>query len=141
MLVVNCLVPQPLIISNRTPQGGPITLFCGEPLSQEQVRPGPPPATGTFSNFQFSYTNPVYGFCCLNTATPGFTTTVGTGTIGLTATYTRNGASTTVAATAATVTTRPELATPVFALGNYDLCLNETKRFEVTAIPGADSYA
>ncbi len=142
VLSVNCITPPLIIISNRTPQGGTITLFCGEPLSQEQVRPGTgtPPFGGSFSNYSFSNTSPVFAFCCTNTATPGFTTGPGTGTISLTATYTRNGASILVTAPTINVTTRPELATPVFTASNYDLCLNETRRFEVTPVPGASSY-
>ena len=35
---------------------------------------------------------------------------------------------------------RPELAPPVFVTANYDLCLNQTKRFTVEPVPSATSY-
>ncbi|WP_206599831.1 T9SS type A sorting domain-containing protein [Hymenobacter glacialis] len=139
---VNRPTPALTIVSNRTPQGGPLTLFCGESLSDQQVRylTGPVPAGGGFSSPLFAVSGVVRSFCCLNSNNPGLTLNgVGTGSIGLTATYTRNGASTTVTAAPVAVTVRSDLAPPVFtALPN--LCQGETKTLRVAPVPGAQSY-
>ena len=140
VLNINCVIPPLVIISNRTPQGGTISLFCGESLGLEQVRPNAQPATGLFSNYQFSNSRPVYGFCCLSTSTPGFTTSVGTGTIGLTATYTRNGVSATVTAEPVNVTMSPNTA-PVKLRPIPASCPGQTIRLAVDPVPGAGQYA
>ena len=132
--------PPLLIISNRTPQGGTISLFCGEQLSKEQVRPGSQPAIGEFSNYQFSSTSPVYGFCCLSSPTPRFTTSPGTGTIGLTARYTRNGMSTTATAVPVQVVMSPNV-TPVTLKPIPASCPGQTIRLSVDPVPGAAQYA
>ena len=142
-LTVNCLVPQPVIISNRTPQGGAITLFCGESLTDQQVRVGTTnvPSGGEFSNYAFSVGGVVRSFCCLNTATPGLNVAgVGTGTIGLSATYTRNGASAAVVAATVAVTLRSEVA-PVTLQPIPTSCQGTTVRLQVAPVPGATSYA
>lgn len=142
-LAINCIVPALNIISNRTPGGGPITLFCGERLENERVRPniGTLPNGGAFENYSFGIFGVVKSYCCLGTATPGlYVDQVGSGSVSLSATYSRNGASTIVSASAVTVTVRPELATPVFVTTNGDLCPGNTKRFEVRPVPGATGY-
>jgi hypothetical protein len=132
-------VPQPVIISNRTPNGGPITLFCGQLLQDEQVRVGPV-AAGGFSNYNFSISGVVGSSGGLNSATPSlFVTGPGTGTIGLSATYSRNGASTSVSAPVVTVTVRPEVA-PVTLKPIGSVCPGRPVRLEVTPVPGAAFY-
>ncbi|GAA4002607.1 hypothetical protein GCM10022408_12550 [Hymenobacter fastidiosus] len=120
-------LPTLTIISNRSPQGGSFSLFCGERLEPQQVRAssGGVPSGGGFSNYTFTTSGIVRSFCCLNTASPGVSLNgTGTGTVALSALYTRNGASTTVTAPSIVITARPEVATPVFLVSNYDLCLN-----------------
>ncbi len=141
-LNINCITPPLVIASNRTPQGGPIVLFCGEKLENEKVRPLSMgvPSGGTFSNYVFSVSGIVHSFCCLNSDTPGvYVTGPGTGSIGLTATYTRNGASTIVVVAATAVTVRAEMA-PVSLQPIPNSCLGQTIRVQVDPAPGATSY-
>ncbi|WP_157540899.1 T9SS type A sorting domain-containing protein [Hymenobacter aerophilus] len=142
-------VPPLRIISDQTPQGGNINLFCGQNL--QNVRPGfnALPTGGAFGNYRFSSSGIVSGSSGLNTAAPVFALTgTGTGTISLQATYSRNGASTTVAAPPITVQVNPQVATPtaftapvIGSSNTFGVCASEQPLFRFAAVAGATGYA
>ncbi|NVO30766.1 hypothetical protein [Hymenobacter lapidiphilus] len=143
-------VPPLRIISDQTPQGGNISLFCGQNLQNVRPGAGTLPAGGSFGNYQFAVSGIVNSFCCLNTATPGVFLRPGggTGTINLQATYTRNGVSATVTAPPIVVQVNPQVATPTAftspAIGsgnNFAVCANDQPLFRFAAVAGATGYS
>ncbi|WP_201977241.1 hypothetical protein [Hymenobacter rubidus] len=135
-LVVIRPTPPLLIVTNATPQGGAVKLFCGQGLDGLQAKSS---ATG-FSNYTFTSTGVVSVSGGQNTGVP--TSSIsgpGTGTIDLKALYTRNGASTYVAAPTVSVTVSNTVA-PVTMQPIPNSCVGQTIRVQVDPVPGATDY-
>lgn len=136
-LTINCVTPPLLIVTNATPQGGPVSLFCGQNLDGLRASST---ATG-FSNFNFTGSGVVSVSGGQGTGVPNPTISgPGTGTIGLTANYIRNGASTTVTATPVTVTVQATVA-PITLQPIPASCPGQTIRLTAASVPGATAYA
>ncbi|OGX87480.1 hypothetical protein BEN47_10600 [Hymenobacter lapidarius] len=120
---------------------GPSSVYCGDRTAvtyTAQVS-----QTNGIARFDWTYPS---GWTVQGSASGSSITLIPSGSSGgsvsVQAVYTCGGATTLAVPTSApvNVTLRPELAPPRFTAGNYDLCLNETRRFEVAPVPGASSY-
>ncbi|WP_223650438.1 hypothetical protein [Hymenobacter psoromatis] len=144
--------PQLTIISDKSPTGGNFTLICGDQSDYHfRSTSDPLPAGGSFSNYAFSFqSNGVItpmGSVAGPTPATNFTGATGTALVGLRASYSRNGASTTVSAPGITVQVvappQPVITSSVASPGPglYPLLCGPSARVTLsTNVAGATSY-
>ncbi|UYZ61961.1 hypothetical protein [Hymenobacter weizhouensis] len=122
--------------------GAPATIFCGDQTDYgfradvSGSQPG-----GRITGYAWSVLGAGWNLTNASAATPTIIPSGTSGaTITLVASYERNGFSATLRAPDAVLSYSQQLPTPVFVGSNFDLCLNQRRRYEVRPIRGSVSY-